>query len=107
MAGSDWIVHRGAIQDERREEGGQAGGGGTLISPGMITAAAERSQGSPLPLPGRMGRWQHLLKLWSLAQPRPGAIWRALLRKPQTPTTGTQGSRTWAEFGDFFPLGTS
>lgn len=28
MAGSDLRVHRGALQDEQREEGGQAGGGG-------------------------------------------------------------------------------
>lgn len=89
-----------------REERGSpavqgAGGGGSLISPGVRITAAEKSRGSPLPFPGRTGRRQHLLKLWSLALPVPGAIWKALLRKPWTHPKSL-GSGAWAKLWDLY-----
>lgn len=76
---------------------------GALCSPQEVSlAAAERSLGSPLPLPGRTGLRQHLLKLWSLAPLPPGAIWKALLRKPRTLPKGLRGAGLGQSFGAAF-----
>lgn len=76
---------------------------GSLCSPQEVSlAAAERSLGYPLPLPGRTGLQQHLLKLWSLALLPPGAIWKALLRKPRTLPKELGGAGLGQSFGAFF-----
>lgn len=100
-----WPTEEGGGGAERKRgspAGCRAGGGGSLFSQEVSLAAAERSLGSPLPLPGRTGLRQHLLKLWSLAVPPPGAIWKALLRKPWTLPEELRGAGLGQSFGAFF-----
>lgn len=79
----------------------RAGGGGLSSAQEVSAAAAERIPGSPLPFPGRTGRQQHLLKLWSLALLPPGAIWKALLRKPWALPKELRGAGLGLGFGAF------
>lgn len=83
--------------------GCRAGGGGLSVVPRKQASQQLRgARGSPLPFPGRTGRRQHLLKLWSLALLPPGAIWKALLRKPWTLPKERRGAGLGQGFGAFF-----
>lgn len=84
-AGGGGAARLAQAEGQGLPSGVQAVGGGSLISPEWSVAAAETQGESPMPFPGRTGRQQHLLKLWSLAPATPGAIWKALLRKPGSP----------------------
>lgn len=105
--GPGWHVERGSEAHKRRGRGTlQQGAGqvvGTLCSLREASvAAAEKSCGSPLPFPGRTGRRQHLLKLWSLALLPPGAIWKPLLGKLWALSEELRGAGLGQSFGPFF-----